>query len=32
MKQSGQVRRAVKREDSFDRLTRKIVKSLQSPL
>jgi hypothetical protein len=32
MKQSGQVRRALKREDSFDKLTRKIAKSLQSSL
>lgn len=28
MKQSGQVRRAIKREDSFDKLTRKIARSL----
>lgn len=29
MKQSGQVRRAIKREDSFDKLTRKIAKTLR---
>jgi hypothetical protein len=29
LKQSGQVRRAIKREDSFDKLTRKIARSLR---
>lgn len=29
MKQSGQIRRQIKREDSFDRLTKRISRSLQ---